>query len=59
MVGAIHEPFAEEVANSRKAIREFKPNVVYPEFRPATIVAAKMENLAKSRRIILPVRLSP
>ncbi len=45
IVGAIQERFfAADVSAIRKAIREFQPDVIYAEFRPAGIVAAKLEN---------------
>jgi uncharacterized protein (TIGR00661 family) len=37
--------FAEDVSWLRKAIQDFKPDVVFAEFRPAAIVAAKLENI--------------
>ncbi|HLO33612.1 MAG TPA: nucleotide disphospho-sugar-binding domain-containing protein [Anaerolineales bacterium] len=45
IVGAIQERFfTEDVLAVRRAIQEFQPDVVYAEFRPAAIVAAKLEN---------------
>jgi len=37
--------FAKDVSWIRKAIQNFKPDVVFAEFRPAAIVAAKLENI--------------
>jgi len=37
--------FSKDVDWIRKAIREFKPDVVFAEFRPASIVAAKLEKI--------------
>jgi len=37
--------FAKDVGWIRKAINEFKPDVIFAEFRPAAIVAAKLENI--------------
>lgn len=46
IVGAIQEKlFAQDVSAIRKATHTFKPDVVYAEFRPAAIVAAKLENV--------------
>jgi uncharacterized protein (TIGR00661 family) len=57
IVGAIKEKFfAEDVSALRKAIREFKPDVVYAEFRPAAIVAAKMENVRVATGYSYPAR---
>lgn len=45
-VGAItYKHFSEDVTSIRKAIRDFKPDVVYAEFRIAAIVASKLENV--------------
>lgn len=57
IVGAIQERFfAEDVSAIRKAIQEFRPNVVYAEFRPAAVVAAKMENLPVAIGYSYPAR---
>jgi UDP:flavonoid glycosyltransferase YjiC (YdhE family) len=57
IVGAIQERFfAEDVLALRKAIQEFKPDVVYAEFRPAAIVAAKMENVPVAISYSYPAR---
>ncbi|NRZ58391.1 UDP:flavonoid glycosyltransferase YjiC (YdhE family) [Clostridium beijerinckii] len=43
-VGAItYKHFSEDVSCIRKAILDFKPDVVYAEFRIAAIVASKLE----------------
>lgn len=45
-VGAINKKhFYKDVFYIRKAMQEFKPDVVYSEFRVAAIVAAKLENI--------------
>ncbi|SHI73123.1 conserved hypothetical protein [Clostridium cavendishii DSM 21758] len=45
-LGAINEKhFYKDVSYIRKAIQDFKPDVVYSEFRIAAIVAAKLENI--------------
>lgn len=45
-VGAItYRHFSEDVSCIRKAIRDFKPDVVYAEFRISAIVASKFENI--------------
>lgn len=45
-VGAIsYKHFSEDVSCIRKAIQDFKPDVVYAEFRIAAIVASKLENI--------------
>jgi UDP:flavonoid glycosyltransferase YjiC (YdhE family) len=57
IVGAIKESFfAEDVSAVRKAILEFKPDVVHAEFRPAAIVAARMENIPVSTGYSYPAR---
>ena len=57
IVGAIKESFfAEDVSAIRVAIREFKPDVVYAEFRPAAIVAARMENIPVATGYSYPAR---
>jgi UDP:flavonoid glycosyltransferase YjiC (YdhE family) len=57
IVGAIQESFFEEdVSAIRSAIREFKPDVVYAEFRPAAIVAARMENIPVATGYSYPAR---
>lgn len=44
ILGAIHPRFfPRDVEAVRKAIRDFKPDVVFSEFRPAAIVAARLE----------------
>ena len=57
IVGAIQESFfAQDVSAIRNAIREFKPDVVYAEFRPAAIVAARMENIPVATGYSYPAR---
>jgi UDP:flavonoid glycosyltransferase YjiC (YdhE family) len=57
IVGAIQESFfAEDVSAIRNAIREFKPDVVYAEFRPAAIVAARMESIPVATGYSYPAR---
>ena len=57
IVGAIHESFfTEDVSAVRKAIQHFKPDVVYVEFRPAAIVAAKKENVRVAISYSYPAR---
>jgi uncharacterized protein (TIGR00661 family) len=58
-VGAINEKyFAKDVYCIRKAMQEFKPDVVYSEFRIAAIVAAKLENIKVATGYSLPVQKS-
>ncbi|MHC1685390.1 MAG: glycosyltransferase [Clostridiaceae bacterium] len=46
LVGAINSKhFSKDVFYIRKAIQDFKPDVIYSEFRIAAIVAAKLENI--------------
>jgi uncharacterized protein (TIGR00661 family) len=46
LMGAINKKhFAKDVYYIRKAIQDFRPDVVYSEFRIAAIVAAKLENV--------------
>ncbi|HSL43461.1 MAG TPA: nucleotide disphospho-sugar-binding domain-containing protein [Anaerolineales bacterium] len=57
IVGAIQERFfAEDVLAVRRAIQEFRPDVVYAEFRPAAIVAAKIENVPVAISYSYPAR---
>ena len=57
IVGAIQERFfAQDVLAVRRAIQEFQPDVVYTEFRPAAIVAAKMENVRVAISYSYPAR---
>lgn len=45
-VGAInYKHFSKDVFYIRKAIQNFKPDVVYAEFRISAIIAAKLENV--------------
>jgi UDP:flavonoid glycosyltransferase YjiC (YdhE family) len=45
-VGAINKKhFYKDVYHIRKAIQDFKPDVVYAEFRISAIVASKLENI--------------
>ena len=57
IVGAIQENFfAEDVSAIRKAIREFQPDIVYAEFRPAAIVAARVEHIPVAISYSYPAR---
>jgi UDP:flavonoid glycosyltransferase YjiC (YdhE family) len=57
IVGAIQRRFfAEDVSAIQKAIQEFKPDVVYAEFRPAAIVAARTENVRVAIGYSYPAR---
>jgi UDP:flavonoid glycosyltransferase YjiC (YdhE family) len=57
IVGALKESFlAEDVSAIRKAVRNFKPDLVYAEFRPAAIVAAKLENIPVATGYSYPAR---
>jgi UDP:flavonoid glycosyltransferase YjiC (YdhE family) len=57
IVGAIQEKFfASDVMAVRRAIQEFKPDVVYAEFRPAAIVAAKLEKVPVATGYSYPAR---
>ena len=57
IVGAIKENFfAEDVLALRSAIQEFKPDIVYAEFRPAAIVAARLENIPVAISYSYPAR---
>lgn len=57
IVGAIQERFfAEDVLAVRRAIQEFKPDVVYAEFRPAAVVAAKLEYVRVAISYSYPAR---
>lgn len=57
IVGAIQKKFfTEDVLAIRRAIQEFKPDVVYAEFRPAAIVAAKMETIPVATGYSYPAR---
>lgn len=58
-VGAINEKhFANDIYCIRKAIQEFKPDVIYSEFRISSIVAAKLENIKVATGYSLPVQKS-
>ena len=50
--------FEEDVACIRTAIREYKPDVVYAEFRIAAIVAAKLEGVRVASGYSYPVQAS-
>lgn len=50
--------FAKDVNWIRKAIKEFKPDAVFAEFRPASIVAAKLENIKVVTDFSYPTRRS-
>jgi hypothetical protein len=57
IVGAIQEKFfAEDVLAIRKAIHAFRPDVVYAEFRPSAMVAAKMETIPVATGYSYPAR---
>jgi uncharacterized protein (TIGR00661 family) len=59
IVGAIDRKFfPKDVYYIRKAIRDFKPDVVYAEFRIAAIVAAKLENVSVVTGYSYPVQKS-
>ena len=58
-VGAIdRKHFANDVSCIRKAIQEFKPDVVYSEFRISAIVAAKLEKIKVVTGYSLPAQKS-
>lgn len=58
-VGAItYKHFSEDVFYIRKAIRDFKPDIVYAEFRIAAIVASKLENIKVVTGFSYPVQKS-
>ena len=58
-VGAItYKHFSEDVFYIRNAIKEFKPDVVYAEFRIAAIVASKLENIKVVTGFSYPVQKS-
>ena len=58
-IGAINEEFfANDVYYIRKAIQEFKPDVIYTEFRIAAIVAAKLEHVKVATGFSFPVQKS-
>lgn len=50
--------FGEDVDCIRNAIRDFKPDVVYAEFRVAAIVAAKLEKIPAATGYSFPVQKS-
>lgn len=57
IVGAIQEKFfSEDVSALRRAIQEFRPHVVYAEFRPAAVVAAKLEKVPVAISYSYPAR---
>lgn len=56
-VGAINKKhFYEDVSYIRKAIQDFKPDVVYAEFRISAIVASKLENVKVVTSYSYPVQ---
>jgi uncharacterized protein (TIGR00661 family) len=58
-IGAINRKyFANDVSCIRKAIKEFKPDVIYSEFRVAAIVAAKLEKVKVVTGYSFPVQKS-
>lgn len=55
--GAIQRKlFEKDVSAIRKSIRDFNPDVVYAEFRPAAIVAAKLEKVKVATGYSFPVQ---
>jgi len=59
IVGAIDRKFfPKDVHYLREAIKDFKPDVVYAEFRIAAIVAAKLENVKVVTGYSFPVQKS-
>jgi len=57
MVGATAPSFfPSDVASLRAAISAFRPNVVFSEFRPAAIVAARLENVHVVANVSFPAR---
>ncbi|OOM72680.1 hypothetical protein CLPUN_46550 [Clostridium puniceum] len=58
-MGIINEElFANDIYCIRKAIQEFKPDVIYSEFRIAAVVAAKLENIKVATGYSFPVQKS-
>ncbi|MBW9154235.1 glycosyltransferase [Clostridium estertheticum] len=58
-IGAItYNHFLEDVFYIRKAIRNFKPDIVYAEFRISAIVASKLENVKVVTGFSYPVQKS-
>ncbi|MBX4267269.1 glycosyltransferase [Clostridium estertheticum] len=58
-IGAItYNHFLEDVFYIRKAIQNFKPDVVYSEFRISAIVASKLENVKVVTGFSYPVQKS-
>ncbi|MBX4262084.1 UDP-glucoronosyl and UDP-glucosyl transferase [Clostridium estertheticum] len=58
-IGAItYNHFLEDVFYIRKAIQNFKPDVVYAEFRISAIVASKLENVKVVTGFSYPVQKS-
>lgn len=58
-VGAVnYKHFSKDVLYIRKAIQEFKPDIVYAEFRIAAIVASKLENIKVVTGFSYPVQKS-
>lgn len=58
-IGAISKKhFSKDVFYIRKAIQDFKPDVVYAEFRLSAIVAAKLENIKIVTGFSYPVQKS-
>jgi len=48
--------FSKDVYWIRKAIKEFKPDIIFAEFRPAAIVAAKLEKIKVITDFSYPTR---
>lgn len=59
ILGATHPRFfPRDVAAIRAAVRQFQPDVVFSEFRPAAIVAARLEQLPVVTGLSLPAHWS-
>ncbi|MDU1005647.1 glycosyltransferase [Clostridium butyricum] len=59
LVGALNKKhFYEDVFYIRKAIQDFKPDLVYAEFRLSAIVASKLENIKVITGYSYPVQKS-
>ncbi|WP_043890881.1 glycosyltransferase [Paenibacillus sp. Aloe-11] len=58
-IGAINRRyFLKDVSSIRKAIQEFKPDVMYSEFRISAIVAARLEKVKIATGFSYPVQKS-
>ncbi|MDP4121155.1 MAG: glycosyltransferase [Bacillota bacterium] len=59
IAGAISKrQFPRDVVAIQKAIRDYRPDIVYAEFRPAAIVAAKLEKVKVATGFSYPVQKS-